>query len=259
MSMIATTFPLSPCASRPLPTADADSRTFGFWATLAWFGAAAVTYHVVTMLCGIGYAAWSAFNYPSAAIDWDSPTADYIATALSVMAAASVLMYAAWRGGPSAFAYLGLTRPSMRHVFVGLGLLVALAFVNAGFFRLFPAYNPSPDLIREYQAILGNPAALVWFWITLAVTAPICEEIIFRGFLMRGWSESRIGASGAIMLSSLLFTAIHVQYNLPTLATVFGLSLVFGVMRWRSGSTALTILLHMVWNVCVGLTIIWSV
>jgi membrane protease YdiL (CAAX protease family) len=259
MSMIATTFPLSSYESRPLPTAEAGSRTYGFWTTLAWFGAAAVTYQVVAVLCGLGYAAWSVASRPSVAIDWDSATADYIAMAVSVSAAASLLMYAARRAGPSAFSYLGLTRPRLRHVFVGLGLLVALAFVNAGFFSLFPAYDPSPDLLREYQAILGNPAALVWFWISLAVTAPICEEIIFRGLLMRGWSESRIGAAGAIMLSSLLFTAIHVQYNLPTLATVFGLSLVFGVMRWRSGSTALTILLHMAWNVCVGLTTIWSV
>jgi uncharacterized protein len=254
MSMIATTFPLSPYESRPLPAADAGSRTYGFWATLAWFGAAVVIYQVVVVLCGLGYAAWLAFNHPSAAIDWESPTADYIATAMSVTAAALMLMYAGRRASPSAFRYLGLTLPRLRHVFVGLALLVALGFLNAGFFRLFPAYEPSSDLIREYQAILGNPVALVWFWITLAVTAPICEEIIFRGFLMRGWSESRIGAPGAIILSSLLFTAIHVQYNLPTLVTVFGLSLVFGVMRWRSGSTTLTILLHMVWNVSVGLT-----
>ena len=254
MSMIATTLPLSAYESRPLPTAEANSRTDGFWRTLAWFGAAAAIYQVATVLCGLGYAAWSVASRPSAAIDWDSPTADYVATALAVSAAAAVLMYAAQRAGPSAFGYLGLTLPRLRHVFVGLALLVVLGFLNAGFFRLFPAYNPSPDLTNEYQAIVGNPAALVWFWISLAVTAPICEEIIFRGFLMRGWSESRIGASGAIMLSSLLFTAIHVQYNLPTLATVFGLSLVFGVMRWRSGSTALTILLHMVWNVSVGLT-----
>lgn len=254
MSMIATTFPLSTCESRPLPTAEANSRTYGFWRTLAWFGAAVVTYQVVAMLCGLGYVAWSAFNYPSAAIDWDSPTADYIGAALSIAVAALILIYAGRRAGASAFGYLGLTLPRLRHVFVGLALLVALAFLNAGFFRLLPAYEPSSDLIREYQAILGNPVALVWFWISLAITAPICEEIIFRGFLMRGWSESRIGASGAIILSSLLFTAIHVQYNLPTLVTVFGLSLVFGVMRWRSGSTALTILLHMVWNVTVGLT-----
>ena len=256
MTMIATTYPLSQYESLPLATADADRRAWGFWSTLAWFGAAVSVHLTASILCGLGYAVWSVLAHPSAAIDWDSPTADYIAVALSVTAAASVLMYAARRAGPSAFGYLGLTRPSLRHVFVGLGLLVTLAFLNTGFFRLFPAYDPSPDLIHEYQAILGNPAALVWFWITLAVTAPICEEIIFRGFLMRGWSESRIGAAGAIMLSSLLFTAIHVQYNLPTLATVFGLSLVFGVMRWRSGSTVLTILLHMVWNISVGLTTI---
>jgi CAAX protease family protein len=259
MSMIATTFPLSPYESRPLPAVDAGSRAYGFWPTLAWFGVAVVTYQVVVVLCGLGYAAWSAFNHPSAAIDWESPMADYIATAMSVTAAASVLMYAGRRAGPSVFGYLGLTLPRLRHIFLGLALLVALGFLNAGFFRLLPAYEPSSDLIREYQAILGNPVALVWFWITLAVTAPICEEIIFRGFLMRGWSGSRMGVFGAILLSSLLFTAIHVQYNLPTLVTVFGLSLVFGVMRWHSGSTVLTILLHMVWNVCVGLTTLWSI
>jgi membrane protease YdiL (CAAX protease family) len=259
MTMIVTTYPLSHYESRPLATADTDRRAWGFWSTLAWFGAAASVHLAVSILCGLGYVVWSVLTHPSAAIDWESPIADYIAIALSMTAAASVLMYAAQRAGPSALGYLGLTLPRLRHVFVGLGLLVALAFLNMGFFRLFPGYDPSPDLIREYQAILGNPVALVWFWITLAVTAPICEEIIFRGFLMRGWSESRMGAPGAIMLSSLLFTAIHVQYNLPTLATVFGLSLVFGVMRWRSGSTALTILLHMIWNVTVGLTTIWSV
>ena len=258
MSMIATTFPLSQYESRPLATTRADVRAWGFWATSVWFGAAVVTNLAVSILCGLGYAAWSVLTHPSAAIDWDSPTSQYLAMALSMTAGALLLMYAGRRAGPSAFGYLGLTPPSVRHVLAGLGLLVAFGLFSAGFFHLFPAYDPSSDIIREYQAIMGAPAMLALFWITLVVTAPVCEEIIFRGFLMRGWSESRIGAIGAIMLSSLVFTAIHLQYNLPTLVTVFVLSLVLGVMRWRSGSTTLTIMLHMAWNLAVGMTVAWQ-
>jgi hypothetical protein len=97
MTMIATTYPLSHYESRPLATAEADRRVWGFWATLAWFGAAVSVHLALSILCGLGYAVWSVLSHPSAAVDWDSPTANYIAVALSVTAAASVLMYVARR------------------------------------------------------------------------------------------------------------------------------------------------------------------
>jgi membrane protease YdiL (CAAX protease family) len=36
---------------------------------------------------------------------------------------------------------------------------------------------------------------------------------------------------------------------------VLGLGLVLGLMRWRSGSTTLTIMLHMTWNLVAGIMI----
>jgi membrane protease YdiL (CAAX protease family) len=37
---------------------------------------------------------------------------------------------------------------------------------------------------------------------------------------------------------------------------VLGLGLVLGVMRWRSGSTTLTIMLHAAWNLATGITVV---
>jgi len=42
------------------------------------------------------------------------------------------------------------------------------------------------------------------------------------------------------------------------MAVVFGLGLLFGVMRWRSGSTLLVILMHGVWNFTVGTAVMLS-
>jgi membrane protease YdiL (CAAX protease family) len=254
MTMITATYPL-PIEAPQSTTTTTDRRAWGFWATLGWFGGAVVTYLAVSVLCGFGYALWWVVTRPSVAIDLESPMIAYLATALSMPAAALLLIYGARRAGPTAFGYIGLTLPARRHMLVGLALTAAFWCASVGFFYLFPAYDQSPQLIQEYRAILGNPAALAMYWITLAVTAPVFEEIIFRGFLMRGWSESRIGAMGAVALSSLAFAVVHVQYNLPTMTMVLGLGLVLGLMRWRSGSTTLTIMLHMTWNLVAGIMI----
>jgi len=50
-------------------------------------------------------------------------------------------------------------------------------------------------------------------FISAAIISPIYEEIFYRGFLYR-WLRTRIGFSGAILLSSIIFTVIHIPtYN----------------------------------------------
>jgi membrane protease YdiL (CAAX protease family) len=76
------------------------------------------------------------------------------------------------------------------------------------------------------------------------VVAPLTEELLARGFLYRGWSESFLRVPGAIVLSSLVWTAMHVQYDLFFLGEVFSIGLVLGYMRYRSQSIWLTTVLH---------------
>ncbi len=49
---------------------------------------------------------------------------------------------------------------------------------------------------------------------------------------------------GAILLSSAVWTAMHLQYDLFFLAQVFSIGLLFGYLRYRSNSTWLTVILH---------------
>jgi membrane protease YdiL (CAAX protease family) len=88
----------------------------------------------------------------------------------------------------------------------------------------------------------------VLFFLAVVVVAPITEEIAFRGFLFRGLSSTWLGVAGTMVLTSVAWAAMHVQYDWMTLAQIFLIGLLLGWLRWASGSTLLTILLHMLAN-----------
>ena len=80
------------------------------------------------------------------------------------------------------------------------------------------------------------------------IVAPAGEEILFRGFLFRGWARTDRSAWPAIVAISVLWAALHVQYDWAGVLQIFVIGLFLGWMRWRSGSTLLTFLLHALFN-----------
>src|SRR5258707_6326324 len=103
--------------------------------------------------------------------------------------------------------------------------------------------------------LLNSAAAdgLIWLLvIAFVVAAPMSEEFFARGFLYRGWSESFLGPPGAIMLSSLVWTALHLQYDLFILGEVFSIGLLLGSLRYRFNSTWLTVIVHGLNNLAVA-------
>jgi len=166
-----------------------------------------------------------------------------------MLAGTLVLAFAAHWRGPSARAYLGLVWPRWHQFLIALSAFAALYVALLGAEHFFPPkVEALPERIVQYRALLDHPAQLVLYWLVAAVTAPLFEEIIFRGFIQRGWSESRIGVAAALLLSTLLFVQAHPQYDLRGLLDVFAIGLALGLTRWWSGSTLLTIMMHAGWN-----------
>jgi hypothetical protein len=79
--------------------------------------------------------------------------------------------------------------------------------------------------------------------ITVVICAPVLEELLFRGFLFRGIA-AKAGPLVAILLPSVVFASLHYQYKVAGLLDVLCLSLLFGLVRWRTGSISITMLLH---------------
>jgi membrane protease YdiL (CAAX protease family) len=92
-------------------------------------------------------------------------------------------------------------------------------------------------------------------WIAVLIIAPVAEELVFRAFLHRGWAASRLGASGTVVLTSLLWALLHQQYTWLGIVFVFCMGLTLGWLRERSGSTTTTIALHALTNLSVMILI----
>lgn len=68
---------------------------------------------------------------------------------------------------------------------------------------------PPGHSFGEFMSLLGR-ASLPLVLATAVLVGPVCEELIFRGVLLRGFLEN-YGRRTAILLSSLLFAFIHLN------------------------------------------------
>lgn len=102
-----------------------------------------------------------------------------------------------------------------------------------------------PDFMRDTYVSSGWPPL---YWLAVIAVAPLLEEIFFRGFLFRGLAASRLGATGAVVATSLLWSLVHTQYDPFELMIVLTGGLFLGWARVQSGSTRVTFGLHAGWN-----------
>lgn len=166
---------------------------------------------------------------------------------LSVIMGLPAILLALWiaiRWSRIPFAdYLALRWPSWRMLGTGV-VSLALLMVACEIVSRVAGRESSPGFMMEVLKTAQADGALWLLVFAFCVAAPITEEFFARGFLYRGWSESFLRPAGAILLSSAVWTLMHLQYNWFFLAQVFSIGLLFGYLRYRSNSTWLTVILH---------------
>jgi membrane protease YdiL (CAAX protease family) len=124
---------------------------------------------------------------------------------------------------------------------VGAGLLFNYAY--SAF--VFPDVEMQDQVRRMFAAIPKTPGNWVLLFATVAIIAPLLEELLFRGLLQNSLSH-RMPIWAAIAISSAIFAAIHMQlYAFPAL---MALGAVFGYIYHKTGSLRVTIALHMINN-----------
>jgi len=244
-------------APPPLPdTAAKLPRVWKFWGTLAW---GLLLYAVMTIAAAIGIAA-AALWFDLALSDGSALRNDGIVVAVTSTAAiipVLVVIALAVRLARQQFRdYLALRLPSLHLAMVGLSAAVLLMILIDTTTAL-TGRPIVPDVMIVQVTSADFHGALGLFALALVVTAPITEEIVFRGFIYRGFSASRLGTIGAVAVSSLIFTAVHIQYDLFTLCGVMLLAVLLGTMRALSGSTLLTIAMHALNNGVVLVESMW--
>jgi membrane protease YdiL (CAAX protease family) len=162
-----------------------------------------------------------------------------------VMVAVVLIAVRLARANPSD--YLALVWPKPREVITAVACLVLLIAASDGVLYVTGQSLVSSFQLQSYTSAVAEgwlPALLI----SAIIVAPAGEEILFRGFLFRGFVRPERLAWPGIVATAALFAAPHVQYDWVGVLQIFVIGLFLGFMRWRSGSTLLTFFLHALFN-----------
>jgi membrane protease YdiL (CAAX protease family) len=93
-------------------------------------------------------------------------------------------------------------------------------------------------------------------WTVLSITAGVCEELIYRGYLI--WYASHFTGTGvgglllAVVLTSIAFGLVHIYQGVLGVTQVFAVGLAFGGLYVLSGSLWLPIAAHIAVDIASG-------
>lgn len=137
-----------------------------------------------------------------------------------------------------------------RHYFVILVLFFAVAAVVG---------NYLPEQENDLTRILKSSRLAVFLVAFLATfTAPIVEEVVYRGILYSAFQRT-VGVAFGVAAVTLLFALVHVPQYYPSYSTIsllLLLSLILSLVRARTGNLWPCIVLHTIFNATQSILLI---
>ena len=157
------------------------------------------------------------------------------------------MIYASSKSGRMSMNTTGYKLDSNNFAPVGAALCVVLAIVGTIAMSFWAdAFTPllpeMPSVLRQaLEELTQGP-----FWLnflSVSILAPLCEEWLCRGMVLRGLlARTRMKPAVAILISSLFFALIHL--NPWQAIPAFLLGCLFGYVYYKTGSLKLTMLMH---------------
>jgi hypothetical protein len=176
--------------------------------------------------------------------------------AVGILAGAPVVVGCCWlcarlRRSMAPDDYLAIKPLPFREAWRWCIRLLVLALASDALSALLGRPIVPEAMLQAYQTADNLPL----LWLAVIVAAPLSEEVFFRGFLFKGFAHSRLGWVGATVLISLLWAAVHAQYDWYGRATIFVSGGLLGWARWRTGSLFAPILMHALLNLVGALQV----
>jgi membrane protease YdiL (CAAX protease family) len=214
-----------------------------------WGLAATLGFAVLAFGLGqaVGIGAMTAAGFDPLRVGYDGT-----AVAISVLVGNPVqvitLVLAVRLTGEDTLAYFGLNVPRWRDVAIAVaGLAIVIGLADA--LTVVLGRDLVPPFQIEVQRSAQTSGTLIWLWLAVVVVAPVGEELLFRGFLFRGFVREPRDVLPGILVIALIWSLLHIEYDWFGISVVFAVGVLLGYVRHYSGSTTLVILLHMLLNV----------
>jgi len=156
---------------------------------------------------------------------------------------------------PNARSYLGLRGVGLLAFVTWIALTLALGPVYAWLLSIVELPHSSEFMVNLDASREDTIRSSLIYFFGIGVAAPVFEEFLFRGFILRAAQSTRLGRIGAVVLTALLFAALHVQYDMAGLLFVFFLGVLLGSARVQTGSLYVPLAMHVTNNLWALLAI----
>lgn len=252
------------------PQAMNDGSSLGFWATAGFASIVFVVFYLIILVVGI------LFMVPimdevkglnegqiEKLVEQLRLSSSIGIIAAGILCPALIVLITRLRRGITVPDYLALRRPPHYRSLLGwLALAVGLVAISDGLAFLLgrdmvPEFKPAvysqnfdPEFISELFSTSKNPPL---FWFAFILMTPLFHEFLFRGFLFGGWSLSKLGVTGTILLTSILWALIHLSYGFYHFATLFVFGIFLGLARHRTRSLIVPIAIHCLMNLITSI------
>lgn len=154
-----------------------------------------------------------------------------------------------WWQGSSIFTVLGTRWRSLadsgRDFAIGAGFLVVTIMIGS-------ILNHGGDRSAT-RLLLPQGRNEMWAWTAVALTAGICEEALFRGYLQRQFIAVTKSVPAGIILSAILFGAGHGYQGIARAFQISVLGLLAGILAYRCKSVRPGMIAHAAQDILGGL------
>ena len=156
----------------------------------------------------------------------------YERTMLAEWLGFAFVLFGVWLAGSDFAPVLGERWHSAGSVLRDIGLGVAFSIVSTMVLSMLQPHGGGDD--RAVQFLLPHGSYEMALWVAVSITAGICEETIYRGYLQRQFTALTKNVPAGIVISGAAFGLAH-SYQGWRLAIVIGLEgMMLGAMaQWR--------------------------
>jgi membrane protease YdiL (CAAX protease family) len=148
------------------------------------------------------------------------------------------------RSGAPLALILGVRWSSARQLLKDIGIAAAYWLVSSGLLVILARLLRVGPTAPRMDFILPHGAAEITLWVALSVTAGICEEAIFRGYLQQQFIALTTNAPAGILLSAAVFGAAHAYQGFRMVILIGLYGAMFSILAYWRGTVRPGMIAH---------------
>lgn len=137
----------------------------------------------------------------------------------------------------------------LKNILLSIPFIVSALFIS----NMLTEVMDLPNLMEDTFIQMSHSVA---GFISLAIMAPLVEELLFRGAIEGHFLHRGMRPKYAILVSALIFGIIHL--NPMQIPFAFFIGLIFGWLYWRTGSVIPGMIGHFLNNTVASLVMLFS-